>query len=348
MKHETMDRQHETMMERNCKRSPMLTGILAFLLLVCLNGMPFEAAQPLAQRGNFYFDTYITVALYDTADESILDACFDLMAYYESIFSRTVEGSDIWNINHSKGQPVEVSDETVDILERSLEYCEKSGGRFDITIAPVVSLWDFHEDAEPTLPDPAEMEEALKHVDYSTIRIEGNTVTLSDPDAAIDLGAIAKGYISDGVRDKILELGCESALINLGGNVLAVGHKPDGSPFKIGIRKPFGESASDIISIVKADDISVITSGTYERYFELDGKRYHHILDVDTGYPVENGLTSVSILSKDGTDGDALSTTIFALGPEKGMEMIESLDGIEAMFIDENLNMTYSSGWPQE
>ena len=326
----------------------LLAGILVFLLAVSAGTISARAAaQPLAQRGNFYFDTYITVALYDTADESILDSCFDLMAHYESIFSRTVEGSDIWNINHSSGKPVEVSDETIDILTRALEFCEMSDGRFDITIAPVVSLWDFHEDAEPALPDADAMAEALSHVDYRNIQIEGNQVTLTDPKAAIDLGAIAKGYISDGVRDKLIELGCKSALINLGGNVMAVGCKPDGSPFNIGIRKPFGESAYDIIAKVGVIDYSVITSGTYERYFELDGVRYHHILDVDTGYPVENGLTSVSILSVDGTQGDALSTAIFALGPEKGMEVIEGLDGVEAMFIDEDLNMTYSSGWPQ-
>ena len=303
------------------------------------------ATAPAADRTGFFFDTVITVSVYDKKDEKILDDCFEKMAYYESIFSRTVEGSDVWNINHSKGQETEVSPDTADILERALHYCELSDGAFDITIAPVVSLWDFHEDAAPALPDENTLEQAVSHVDYHTVHLNGNIVKLDDPDAGIDLGAIAKGYISDKIKDVLVEDGVESALINLGGNVLAVGKKPDGSPFNIGIRRPFGETAFDLIKTVKVNDMSVITSGTYERYFKLDDRIYHHILDPKTGYPVDNGLTSVTILSDDATDGDALSTTCFCLGPEEGLALIESLDGTEAMFVNEDEEIVTSSGW---
>ena len=302
--------------------------------------------QPLISRDGFFFDTVISISLYDSDDETIIDDCFDLMEHYENLLSRTVEGSDIWNINHSNGETVEVDPETAALIEDALHYCEISDGAYDITIAPVVDLWDFHSEDNPTVPDEDDIAEAVKHVDYTKLKVDGNKVTLEDPESGVDLGSIAKGFISDKLRDCIIKDGCSSAMINLGGNVMTVGSKPDGSDWRIGIRRPFGTSAYDVIDVVSVSSMSVITSGTYERYFYQDGRLYHHILDPDTGYSVENGLSSVSILSADGTDGDALSTTCFVLGPEKGMELIESLDSIEAEFIDENDNISYSSGWP--
>ena len=313
---------------------------IAFLLAAPLQS---EAADPIS-RMNFFFDTVITITIYDSQDETILDDCNKLMARYESLLSRTVEGSDIWNINHSEGKSVVISDETADILEKALHYCTLSDGAFDITIAPVVSLWDFHEDSERIIPEENLVREALSHVDYHIVNLDGNTVTLSDPAGAIDLGAIAKGYISDGLRDLLLSRGVNSALIDLGGNIMSVGSKQDGSPWRIGIRKPFA-GMSDLIDIAQIRSGSVITSGSYERYFIVDDVLYHHILDPTTGFPVKNELTSVTILSENGTDGDALSTTCFVLGTEKGLELIESLDGIEALFISEDGQKKYSSGW---
>lgn len=335
--------------------TPVSTGRLGALLenLFSSSVSPAEdiktaAADPLTRTG-FFFDTVITISLYDTNDESILDACDSLMLECENRLSRTRENSDIWNINHAEGKPVEVSEETIGLIKSALAYCELSDGAFDITIAPVVSLWDFHLENDPKVPDADAIAEAVTHVDYTMVQIdeEKHTVALTDPEAGIDLGAIAKGYISDLLKEEILKQGCGSALINLGGNVLAVGTKPDGSDWNIGIRRPFAESAYDIIAKVAVDDMSVITSGTYERYFEQDGVLYHHILDPVTGYSVNNGLTSVTILSEDGTDGDALSTTCFVLGPEKGMDLIESMEGIGAMFIADDNTISYSSGWPQ-
>ncbi len=323
-----------------------LVGTVSFSLSSAFLPLNAQAASsPLADRTGFYFDTVITISLYDTADETILDDCFSQMAYFENTLSRTVEGSDIWNINHSNGKSVEVSDETIELLSQGIYYGELTNGALNIAIEPVSSLWDFHEDASPFVPDEKDIKNALSHVDLSGITIEGNTVTLSDPEGGIDLGAIAKGYISDKLRDTILSRGCQSALINLGGNVMAVGAKPDDSAFTIGIRRPFGTSAYDIIQKIPVVGSAVITSGTYERYFMLDDKLYHHILHPDTGYPTDNGLTSVSIASEDGTEGDCLSTACFVLGSEKGMELIETLDGTEAMFIDTDGNITQSSGW---
>lgn len=293
----------------------------------------------------FYFDTVVTVRLDGTDDETILKEAFEKMADYESMLSRTREGSDVWEINHNSGNPVEVHEETAALLALALEYGELSDGAFDITIAPYIDLWDFQNNSG-TLPSEEALAKAGAHTGLSNVHLDGTTVTLDDPDTAIDLGGIAKGYIADRIKEFLLEKGVTSAFINLGGNVLTIGTKPDGQPWNIGIRDPF-RTASDIITIVKADGQSIVTSGTYERFFEKDGVIYHHILDPQTGCPIRNGLKSVTILSDTSADGDALSTSCFVLGLERGMELIETLDQIEAMFITEDEEIHYSSGFPQ-
>ncbi|MDO4475626.1 MAG: FAD:protein FMN transferase [Lachnospiraceae bacterium] len=335
-------------MTRTALFSRLLPVLTAFSCVI--SAAPACAASPLADRTGFFFDTVISIALYDTADESILDACFEELAGYEQKFSRTLEGSEIWQVNHSGGQPVTVSEDTYALIEDALSYCALSDGWFDITIASVVDLWDFSsaESAlDPVVPDADALAEALAHVDWHCIELDpaSMSVTLTDPEAKIDLGGIAKGWISGRMHDRLLELGCESAMINLGGNVVSVGTKPDGSSWNIGIRKPFAEVQSDLIAVVPLNDQAVITSGTYERYFTLDGQLYHHILDPHTGLSVDNGLTSVSILTPDPTAGDALSTICFMLGIEDGLALIESLDDTEALLIDEDMNFYPSSGW---
>ena len=330
----------------HCSCLRILRSAAAAAVFLTATSMSAAAADPISSTG-FFFDTVITISLYDTQDTALLESCDQLMQECEDRLSRTREGSDIWKINHAQGESVEVAPETAWLIERSLAYCELSDGSFDITIAPVIDLWDFHNENHPAAPSKELIQEALAHVDYHTVQVDGTTVTLSDPQAGIDLGAIAKGYISDLLKEHLLEQGCKSALINLGGNVMTIGEKPDGSEWRIGIRRPFGSSAYDLIAKVAVKDLSVITSGTYERYFIAeDGTMYHHILDPDTGYSVQNGLMSVSIISPDGTSGDALSTTCFVLGLEKGMQLIESLDDTEALFILEDETMIASSGWP--
>lgn len=333
--------------------------IAAALLFFCLPGASLRAEEatdwPLSRTG-FFFDTVVTVSLYGPADEPdsssaedsarlLLDECFERMAEYEDLFSRTKEGSDVWNINHSNGKATTVSEETAALIRSAAEVSELTQGAFDITIAPAAALWDFSGGEDPSLPDEKELLDAVSHIDYQQIRTDGNQVTLTDPDASIDLGGIAKGYISDVLRDLIEERGCSAALINLGGNVMTVGTKSDKTPWRIGIRRPFGNSDSDLACVVEADRGCVITSGSYERYFEKDGVLYHHILDPDTGYPVQNHLVSVSILTEDGTLGDALSTSCFILGEEEGLALAESLEGTEALFITDTGKQIHTSGW---
>lgn len=324
---------------------PFLTVLMLAALTGCSKIQSYRTTNSMITDTDFYFDTVVTLTLYGTDDTSILDDCFQEMARYEALLSRTREGSDIWKINHSHGTPVEVSDLTIDLLLLALHYSELSEGIFDPTIASVVSLWNFTENPEKLLPDQKEIDEALSHVDYRNIQINGNTVTLLDPAASLDLGGIAKGYIADQLKAFLTDKGITSALINLGGNNLALGTKPNDQPWKIGIQKPFG-TVSDLVTVLSINGQSVVTSGNYERYFEKDGQIYHHILDTQTGYPVQNHLQGVTILSDSSADGDALSTTCFALGLEKGMELIETLPDIEALFITDDGQLHRSSGFP--
>ena len=312
-----------------------------FLLIICLTDTVHAKS---GSRTGFAFDTVVMIQIGDASDpEALLDQCFDLINSLEQLFSRTMEGSDVWNINHAEGRPVTVSEQTADLIRFSLSWCDLTGGALDITIAPVSSLWDFTGETQ-LIPDEDALKDALRHVDYRCVTVEENTVTLSDPDAMLDLGAVAKGYASDLIKELLEENGCGSALINLGGNIMTVGEKTDGSAWNIGIRRPFSD-AEDAIEAVPAADLSVITSGSYERYFYADGRLYHHILDPQTGMSADTGLSGVSIISSSGAVGDALSTACFVMGPEKGLELIESLPGIEALFITEDEELIPSSGW---
>lgn len=319
---------------------------LTFSLTGCSGLKSLSEDTACIEDVGYYFDTVVKLTLYGTSDTSIIEDCFAEMARYDNMLSRTKEGSDIWNINHSNGVPVKVSPETIDLLQLAISFSQISDGAFDPTIGSVTTLWDFTENTEGILPDPEQIASALTHVDYTTIHIEKTEVTLTDPEAVIDLGGIAKGYIADQIKSFLIKKGVKSALINLGGNNLAIGTKPESQPWKIGVKKPFGEE-SDLVTILPVDDQSVVTSGIYERYFEKNGRIYHHLLDTSTGYPASSTLQSVTILSDSSGTGDALSTICFTMGLEKGMALIESLENTEALFITEDGVLHRSSGFPE-
>lgn len=297
-------------------------------LLLC--GCSLTTKEPLSKTG-FYFDTVITITLYNSKDEEIMNTCFEYCKDFENLVSRTIPTSDISCINAAAGQSVEVSDTTIELLKKGIEFGKLTDGAFDITIAPLMELWDIKNNPG-NVPSETDINETLSHVNYKDIVIEGNTVTLTDKLAAIDLGGIAKGYMADQLKEYLLSEGVTSAIINLGGNVLTIGEKPDGTSFNIGIQKPFDKQNATITS-VQVKDSSVVTSGSYERYFKLDDVIYHHILNTETGYPCDNGLLSVTILSDKSVDGDALSTACFALGLDEGNKLIESLEDVDAIFV---------------
>ena len=335
------------------KRKKIVAALVLATILVILtyifNNYLFQQ-EPLVKNG-FYFNTIIAIQLNDSQDESLIDTCFDMANTYEHYFNRTLKGSDIYNINHANGAPVEVHDETAELIRYGIAFGDLSGGVFDISIGALTDLWDIPNN-NGTIPAQTQIDAALATVDYRQITVDGNTVTLGNPDAALDLGGIAKGYVADRMREYLNANGACEGFINLGGNVLTLGQKANDEPYHIGIRKPFGENG-ETITAVDVTDRSIVTSGRYERYFEKDGHIYHHILDPKNGYPYDNGLNGVTILSDSSMVGDALSTICFALGQEKGTEFLSSMPSndflnptlaaettLQAIFIDENNELT--------
>lgn len=302
----------------------LLLCIAALLLFVgCKTETPHSAV-------GFVCDTVVTITAY--APQETTNGAMRFCSDYEAILSKTVEGSDIWKLNHADGKPVEVHPETVELLRLAVGIGEASGGAFDVTIAPVSALWDFKAD-DPVLPDRDALTEAAAHVDYRNIVIEGNTVTLKN-NAEIDLGGIAKGYIADRVADYFREHGVTSACISMGGNVVTIGTKPDGSQWTVGIRDPNG-TPDQSEEVLRVKDAAIVTSGNYERFFILDGVRYHHILDPDSGMPVNSGLASVTIIGTRSDLCDALSTACFVLGREGSAALLDRY-GVSAIFLYED------------
>ena len=305
--------------------------------------------EPISKTA-FKLNTMVTITLYDSTSEEILDGAFAVCDKYENIYSRTLETSELYKLNNRTLEKKEgtkdsyyVSDELEDILKYGLQYSDLSSGKFDITIEPISSLWEFTS-AEPFVPDKEIIESNLGYIDYKNLEVNDNVVTFHKENMGIDLGAIAKGYIADRIKDYLISEGVSSAMINLGGNVLCVGSKTEKEPFRIGIQKPFADR-NEIVATMELRDVSVVSSGIYERSFTEDSKLYHHILNPSTGYPYDNGLISVTIISEKSVDGDGLSTSCFALGLEKGLELINSLPDTYAVFITDDYVMHYSEGF---
>ncbi|MDY6037552.1 MAG: FAD:protein FMN transferase [Eubacterium sp.] len=339
-------------------RNKSIKFILTVFLVLCIiisqtacskKSNPTQNIDPV-QKGGFYLDTVCNITIYqmDKMSESsaneVIDGAFKLCEKYENLLSKTRESSDVYKVNHAGGKAVECDDETVLIIRKAIEYAKLSEGKFDVTIGQATDLWNFQpEGGEGKIPEQSALNEALKHVDYRQIQIDGKMISLSDPKGEIDLGGIAKGYIADKVSEYLKKKGVKGAVVDLGGNISVIGYKADETEFRIGIRNPFGEAGS-IIGAINAHDKSLVTSGTYERSFKFDGKLYHHILDVKTGYPVETDLASVTIIGAGnaGIDCDSLATTCLVLGEEKAKALIESLDGFEAIFVQNDGTITTS------
>lgn len=303
----------------------------------------YAGSEPLSKSG-FFFDTYVTFTYYDSADSEYIDEALNMCNEYDRLFSRTIEGSDIYKINHFKGEYVEVDERTIDILKEAIFYCEMSEGRADITVADLMMLWNF-TNGDGTVPSDDEIKALLPGIDYHNIIIDEDNkmVKLKSDSGSLDLGFIAKGYITSKLRDYLTESGVKSCVIDLGGNLYMIGTKPDGSEYNVGIKKPF-TTANETIDTVSISNKAVVTSGIYERYFEADGQIYHHILDLNTGYSVDNNVYSVTIICEDATKADALSTICLIYGIDDGLDLINSMDETEAIYVDDEYNLHYSQG----
>ena len=311
-------------------------------------------------------NTAVQITIYDSQDKSLLDDCLALCDRYELIFSRTNENSELYKLNHRKdtsdkdpnadGQTIpypisgtadtwHISEDLASLLSQGLSITRESDGAFDIAIAPLTSLWDFTAE-DPKVPDDAAIQKALPLCSSDGVTIDDQDITLPSDDIQFDVGAIAKGYIADRMKDLLVKKGVNSAIINLGGNVLCIGSKPDGTPFKVGIQKPFADR-NETEAVMDITGKSVVSSGIYERCFKQNGKLYHHILNPKTGFPYDNSLISVTIISDQSVDGDALSTTCFALGLENGLKFAEK-KGVQAVFITEDYELHYTDGFQDE
>jgi len=302
-----------------------ITSVYLIFLLLSLCGCNSNTEN---SETRFILDTVATLTA--NCSKETLNGAFELCGEYENLLSRTVSTSDVYRLNNSEGF-TEIDEDTLKIIERSLYYSEISHGKFDITVYPVSMLWDFKNQV---IPSKAEISEALQNVDYESIEIKENSVNLNGK--KIDLGGIAKGFIADKLTAYLKENGAKKGIVNLGGNVVVFGKE-----YKVGIQAPFKDG---VISVLSLKDKTAVTSGIYQRYIEQDGKIYHHIIDTETGYGVENELASVTVVGESSLDCDALSTVCMLSGLEKGLEIIEAQPNTEAVFIDKDNNLTLSSG----
>ena len=270
-----------------------------------------------ASKDIFAMDTYMTVTAYgDQAQEAVNEAGAEIERL-DNMLSTGNEESEIAKLNQSRSATL--SEDAGYLVERALELNEETGGAFDIAIYPIMEAWGF-----PTqnyqVPTEDTLQSLLKLCDVSGITYDKDSrnISFNQEGMKIDLGGIAKGYTSSRIMEIYKENNISSGLVNLGGNVQALGTKTDGSKWRVAVQSP--DDSDDYLGVLSIEDKAVITSGGYERYFEQDGKTYHHIIDPQTGYPAENGLTSVTIVSEDGTLADGLSTSLFIMGKDKAIE----------------------------
>ncbi|GAA0124604.1 FAD:protein FMN transferase [Clostridium sp. CTA-19] len=313
------------------------------LSILFLAGCSKTPSEPLS-RTELIMGTVCTVQIFDSKNSTILDECFNKLTDLENLVSINKENTELDKVNAMSGKSaVSVSDDTYNIIKGGINYSSLSDGNFDITIGPIVKLWGIGTDSA-RVPSDAEINEKKSLINYKDVILDDSnkTIFLKNPNMIIDLGGIAKGYAADVLTDILKKHNVNSAMINLGGNLYILGNKEDGNKWRIGIQDP-NESNSTVGNLL-VNDKSIVTSGVYERFFEENGKKYHHILNPKTGYPYENDLLGVTIISDKSVDGDALSTTTFALGCDEGLKFINSLENIDAIFITKDNEIYLSDG----
>ena len=291
--------------------------------------------------------TSISLTVFGTLDQTVLEKSADLVNHYEDVLTVNRDHSQLMSVNQAAGKfPVQVEASVYQLTKLAVEKSRANFG-FNAAIGPLVKLWHIgFSDAK--VPSEQQISERLSLIDPWQIELNDadQSIFLKKAGMEIDLGAIAKGYIADRLKDFLVKKGVNSAIINLGGNVLCIGSKPDGTPFKVGIQKPFADR-NETEAVMDITGKSVVSSGIYERCFKQNGKLYHHILNPKTGYPYDNSLISVTIISDQSVDGDALSTTCFALGLEDGLKFAEK-KGVQAVLITEDYELHYTDGFQDE
>lgn len=296
-------------------------------------------------RKFYALGTIIQLKAYGQKAQQSCDMAMNKIIEIENHLSVFKDFSEISRINQNAGiAPVKVSKDTYFVIKTAAKYSRISGGAFDPTIRPMVRLWGIQTD-NARIPDKYEIDRDIKLVNYTDIILDDKncTVMLRNKNQALDLGAIAKGFTADEVKNIFSKNAIKSALIDLGGNILAMGSKPGDTSWKIGIQDPL-KRRGKFVGIISVTDKSVVTSGNYERYFMNQEKRFHHIINPMTGKPSENGIISATIISDYSIDGDALSTCAFVMGLKEGLLLAESIQGVDAIFITENKKIFTTAG----
>lgn len=327
---------------------PVVLGIVALIIVLgTAIGQDYVVIRS-AQENVLLMDTFVQLVAEGRNAEVVLTETVAEMSRLESVLSAHLPGSDVWRLNGAQGQPVTVSQELIDVLERAALVYDKSGGTFDVTIGAVLRTWGFGTDALE-VPSAEALAEAMRGVGFSSIVFDAKTCTvqLTNPYTKLDLGGVAKGYIVDRGLEFIRSKGIKHAIVDAGGDVRVMGGRPGkylwdkARPARVGVQDPV--RTDGLIAIVDVSDGSVLTSGDYERFFVQDGVRYTHIIDPRTGYPVR-GLTSATIVTEEAALADAIATAVMVLGKDEGMKLINSWDGVEGMLITEDEEILISNG----
>lgn len=327
-------------MTKNLFRISCLIVTICLLLAACSlrDDVPDETRH-------FAMGTFVIQRINHKNYNNISRSVIERINQIEARMTINQEGGEINRLNASAGKEfVPLSEDTLFVLNKAKEYAQLSGGSFDMTVGPITKAWGIFTDS-PKVPTRDEIQRLLNLVDYRDLEViaDQSEARLKDSGQIVDLGAIAKGYAADEAIKIYKDNGVKSAFISLGGNVATLGGKPDGTPWKVGIRNPRGPEGS-YIGIVSVKDKAVVSSGDYERYFEEDGVKYHHIMDPRTGYPSDSGLIGTTIISDASIDADALSTAVFVMGLNEGLRFVESLDGVEAVLITDDKKVYVTTG----
>jgi len=310
-----------------------VAGSLAAMLAVTALAGCGSAAQDKASETRFALGTVITLTAYGAGANDAVGSAFSRIQRIENEMSVRIQDSQIAVLN--KNGVNTLSGDVYALVKKAVDIAQKSGGAFDPTVLPLALLWGFDtDDVKQAVPASDKIEKARALVDYKKVGLDDENRKVTLPDGmGIDLGGIAKGYAADETWRIFREQGVKNALLDLGGNIVALGERPDGGAWRIGIRDPRAEGEGAYYAVLSVSDRAVVTSGDYERYFIENGKRYHHIFDPATGYPSESGVISATIVADNSTLADGLSTAVFVLGVEKGLALVNAMDGVDALIV---------------
>ena len=339
------------------KKNSMVKAMLAILIVSFLivgcgktsNTKERELTDKPFERTEFLMGTVVKVTIYNKDKKAALDAAFNRIEELAGLITvdGVNEGSEVEKINEQAGvEPVQVSDDLYYLLKAAYDYSKSTAGSFDMTIGPITELWHIGFD-DAKKPEQSEIDAALTLIDYSKVEFddEAQTVYLPEKGMRIDLGAIAKGFITDEVVDVLKEYEVDTAIVDLGGNIYVLGDSARGEDvgWNVGIQDPF-ETRGKIIGSLVLSNKSIVTSGIYERFIEVDGVNYHHLMNPENGYPFDNELAGVSVITKKSIDGDGLSTSLFSKGLKEGMKYVNTLEDVDAIFVTKDKNVYVSDG----